>query len=66
MKPSHRRHPEKANAPKDIADQFRELQKLRTKVSKAELAAAQKHAADGETSVKGNDPGKPTNRSRTR
>jgi hypothetical protein len=66
MKPSHRRHPEKANAPKDIADQFRELQKLRIKVSKAELAAAQKRAVDGKTPVKGNDQSKPINRSRTR
>jgi hypothetical protein len=44
----------KAKTPKDIADQFRELQELRAKVSKAELAASQSKAASIETKVKGN------------
>jgi hypothetical protein len=62
MKPSRRRHIDKVNTPKDIADQFRELQKLRIKVSEAEIAAAQKKAVDVETQVEGSVHSKPIGR----
>jgi hypothetical protein len=39
MKSGRRRPIQKAKTPKDLADQFRELQELRVKVSAAELAA---------------------------
>jgi hypothetical protein len=65
MKPSRRRHIEKANTPKDIADQFRELQKLRIKVSEAELAAVQEKAVDVETQVEGDGHSQPIGRSQT-
>jgi len=47
---------------KDLADQFRQWQKLRAKVSKAELGAAQATRLPSETKVKGNGrkPPKPT------
>jgi len=47
MKQGERRP--KATTPRDIADRLRELRKLRIKVSKAELAAARKELAAGET-----------------
>ena len=43
---------QKAKTPKDIADQYRELQELRAKVSKAERATAQSKAV----SVENKDP----------
>jgi len=64
MKPGRRRKIEKAKTPKDIADQFREWQKLRVEVSKAELAAAKRKAA--EPKIEGNGGArKPTGHSRT-
>jgi hypothetical protein len=54
MKSPRRQPIQKAKTPKDIADQFREWQKLRIKVSKAELAAAQRATADVETKGEGN------------
>lgn len=65
MKPAHRRRLDKANKPKDLWDQFRELQKLRLKVLRAELEAGQKKTVDVETRVGGNGRGKTINRSRT-
>jgi hypothetical protein len=66
MKARRSRPIQKAKTPKDLADQFREWQELRAKVSKAELAAAQSKAASVETKVKGNGrkPPKPTTRRR--
>jgi hypothetical protein len=63
MKPG-RRHLEKANTPKDLVDQFRELLKLRIKVSKAELAVAQKKAVEADTRVEEKRRGKSINRGR--
>jgi hypothetical protein len=56
MKPGRRRN-YKAKTPKEIADQFREWQRLRIKITKGELATA----VDVETKVEGNDrsPRKP-------
>jgi hypothetical protein len=67
MKPPRRRSIQKAKRPKDIADQFREWQELRIKVSKAELAPAQDKTASVEPKAKGNGHNlrKPTGRSRT-
>jgi len=67
MKSPRRRPIQKGKTPKDIADQFREWQELRAKVSKAELAAAQNKTASVETKVKGNGHSskKPSGRSRT-
>jgi hypothetical protein len=67
MKPPRRRPVQKAKTPKDIADQFREWQQLRIKVTKTELAAAQREMADVGTKVEGNghSPRKPGGRSRT-
>lgn len=62
---SARRNLENANSPKDLADQFRELQKLRIKVSKAEHAAAQEKAASVETPIDGSRRDKTINRGRT-
>jgi hypothetical protein len=64
MKPSRRRSIQKAKTPKDIADQFREWQELRIKVSKAELVAAQDKTAPVEPKVNGNghSPRKPSRR----
>ena len=64
MKPS-RKHIEKAKTPKDLVDQFRELLKLRLKVSKAELAASKRKAVDVDKHVEEKRFGKPINRSRT-
>jgi hypothetical protein len=58
MKPSHRRRVKKAKTPKDIADQFRELQKLRIEVMEAELAAAQT-VVDVDKQVEENGHNKP-------
>jgi len=64
MKPGRRRQIEKTKTPKDIAEQFREWQKLRVEVSKAELAAAKRKAAGAK--IEGNGGArKPTGRSRT-
>ena len=65
MKSPRRRPIQKGKTPKDIADQFREWQELRAKVSKAELAAAQNKTASIETKVKGNGHGQRKPRSRT-
>jgi hypothetical protein len=63
---SGRRPIQKAKTPKDSADQFREWQELRIKVSEAELTAAQNKTASVETKVKGNGhtARKPSGRSR--
>jgi hypothetical protein len=65
MKSPRRRPIQKSKTPKDIADQFREWQELRAKVSKAELAAAQNKTASIETKVRGNGHGPRKPRSRT-
>jgi hypothetical protein len=67
MKSGRRRRIQKAKTPNDLAAQFREWQELRIKVSKAELAIAQRATADDETKVEGNgrSPRKPTGRGRT-
>ncbi len=54
MKLGRRRY-YKAKTPKEIADQFREWQRLRIKVTKGKLAAA----IDFETKVEGNDRSSP-------
>jgi hypothetical protein len=54
------------NSPKDLADQFRELQKLRIKVSKAERAATQKRPANVETQIDKSGSSETINRGRTR
>jgi hypothetical protein len=61
MKSSRRRPIQKAKTPKDLADQFREWQELRAKVSKGDLAAAQNQKAPIETKSKenGQSPRKP-------
>ena len=66
MKSSRRMRIQKAKAPKDLAALFREWQELRTRVSEAELAAAQREAADVEKMVEGNrrSPRKPAGRGR--
>jgi hypothetical protein len=66
MKPPRRRPIQMAKTPKDIADQFREWQELRIKVSKAELAAAQNKTGSVASKAKGNCRGlrKPSGRSR--
>jgi hypothetical protein len=66
MKARRRRPIQKAKTPKDLADQFRQWQKLRAKISKAELGAAQARQLPSETKVKGNGrkPPKPTTRRR--
>ncbi len=58
---------QKARAPKDLAALFRKWQQLRTQVSEAELAAAQREAADVETKVErhGRSPRKPAGHGRT-
>jgi hypothetical protein len=61
---SGRRNLEHANSPKDLVDQFRELQKLRIKVSKAELAAAQEKSPGVNTQTDGSSRGKTVNRDR--
>jgi hypothetical protein len=65
MKSGHRRRLDKANTPRDLVNQFRELQELRIKVQKAELATAKKKAVDAETQAERNGSGKTINRSRT-
>jgi hypothetical protein len=64
MKSGRRRPIHKAKTPKDIADQFRKWQKLRIKVSVAELAIVQKKTASVEPKVTGNghSPRKPNGR----
>jgi hypothetical protein len=54
MKSGRRRPIKKAKTPKNIADQFREWQELRIRVSEAELAAAQNRTAGDETKSRGN------------
>lgn len=65
MKSSRRMSIQKAKAPKDLAALFREWQELRTQVSEAELAAAQREAAAVEKMVEGSrSPRKPAGRGR--
>lgn len=58
------RRNENTNSPKDLADQFRELQKLRIKVSKAELAAAQEKPTALGTQTSGSRSVRTINRGR--
>jgi hypothetical protein len=59
------RRNENENSQKDLADQFRELQELRIKVSKAERAATQKRPPGVETQIDKSGCGETTNRVRT-
>jgi hypothetical protein len=51
MKSRRRRTIQKSKTPKDIADQYLELQELRAKVSKAERATAQSKAVSVENKI---------------
>jgi hypothetical protein len=62
---SGRRNLKNASSPKDLANQFSELQKLRIQVSKAELAATQERPAGVEAKSNGDSQGKTSNRGRT-
>jgi hypothetical protein len=62
---SGRRNLKNASSPKDLANQFRELQKLRIQVSNAELSATQERPAGVEAKSDGDSQGKISNRRRT-